>query len=358
MVVYIHIPFCNDICSYCDFCKIYYNKKYIYRYLDALKKEITERYRKDKITSIFIGGGTPSSLSEDELIYLFEILKIFDTSDIKEFTIECNPESITLEKIKIMKKYGVNRISIGVQSFDNEILKILGRGHSRDEVFDKVNLVKKYFDNINIDLIYAVTSDISKVKKDLDSFLKLDIPHISCYSLIIEDGTILKNNNYKNIDSDIDYEMYKLINKTLTSNGYVHYEISNYAKEGYESLHNLSYWNNNFYYGFGLSSVSYLDNKRITNTFNLSKYLSGDYIKEVNYEDKKMRMENEIMLGFRKIKGVDLKKFKERYGIDLQKAYDISGLLDDGLLILDENYLRISDDFIYVSNEIIARITN
>lgn len=358
MVVYIHIPFCNSICSYCDFCKIYYNKKYIYKYLDALKKEIDERYKNDEITSIFIGGGTPSSLEEDELIYLFEILKIFDTSNLKEFTIECNPESITLEKLKIMKKYGVNRISIGVQSFDDEVLKILGRSHSKREVFDKVNLVKKYFDNINIDLIYAVTSDISKVKKDIDYFLKLDIPHVSCYSLIIEDGTILKNNNYKNIDTDIDYEMYKLIDKTLTSHGYVHYEISNYVKNGYESLHNLTYWNNDSYYGFGLSSVSYLENRRISNTFNLNKYLSGDYVMKVNYEDKKVRMENEIMLGFRKVKGINLKRFKERYGITLQEAYDINELLNDGILILSDDYLRINDDFIYVSNEIIARIIN
>lgn len=356
MSIYIHIPFCTTICTYCDFCKIYYHKKYIDNYLSSLKKEIEARYKHEKVKTIYIGGGTPTSLTEEELTKLLEITKIFDTEDDIEFTIESNIESITEEKLKIMKKYGVNRLSIGVQSFNEDIIKVLGRMHTKEEVFAKIKIVKKYFDNINIDLIYAVTSDINIVKEDINTFLKLDIPHVSAYSLIIEDKTILKINNYQSIDEDTDYQMYKYIEETLENSGYIHYEISNYAKEGYESKHNLTYWNNEEYYGFGLSSTSYLGNIRRTNTRNITKYLNGAYLDEEIYEDKETRMENEIMLGLRKIDGLNLDTFKRKYHIELEEAYDISSLLEDGYLIKENNNLKINKEYIYISNEILLKI--
>lgn len=356
MSIYIHIPFCTTICTYCDFCKIYYHKKYIDNYLSSLKKEIEARYKHEKVKTIYIGGGTPTSLTEEELTKLLEITKIFDTEDDIEFTIESNIESITEEKLKIMKKYGVNRLSIGVQSFNEDIIKVLGRMHTKEEIFAKIKIVKKYFDNINIDLIYAVTSDINIVKEDINTFLKLDIPHVSAYSLIIEDKTILKINNYQSIDEDTDYQMYKYIEETLENSGYIHYEVSNYAKEGYESKHNLTYWNNEEYYGFGLSSTSYLGNIRRTNTRNITKYLNGAYLDEEIYEDKETRMENEIMLGLRKIDGLNLDTFKRKYHIELEKAYDISALLEDGYLIKENNNLKINKEYIYISNEILLKI--
>ena len=233
MSIYIHIPFCSNICTYCDFCKIYYNKKYINNYLESLKKEIEERYCGEKINTIFIGGGTPTSLDEDELVKLFEIIKIFNISNNLEFTIESNVESITESKLKIMKEYGVNRISIGVQSFNDDIIKILGRLHNREEVYSKIELVKKYFDNINIDMIYAVNDNIDILREDIANFIKLDVPHVSFYSLIIEDRTMLKVNNYKSISEDVDYKMYKLIEETLEDNGYILYVVSIYARNGY-----------------------------------------------------------------------------------------------------------------------------
>ncbi len=356
MSIYIHIPFCSTICTYCDFCKMYYNKKYIDNYLESLKKEIEERYQGEKVKTIFIGGGTPTSLCEEELIKLLEITKIFNTPEEIEFTIESNIESLTEEKLKIMQKYGVNRLSIGLQSFNDKIIKILGRNHTKKDIYKKLNLVKKYFDNINIDLIYAVTEDINIVKKDMEEFLKLDIPHISTYSLIIEDKTILKINNYQNIDEDVDYKMYKYIEDTLENNEYIHYEVSNYAKKGYESKHNLVYWNNEEYYGFGLSSTSYINNTRRTNTKNLTKYLNNNYLDEENYEDKKTRMENEIMLGLRKIDGLNLNTFKEKYSIDLEEIYDITDLLKQGYLIKEDNNLKINKEHIYISNEILLKI--
>lgn len=356
MSIYIHIPFCNSICTYCDFCKIFYNKKYINDYLNNLEQEIKVRYKSEIVNTIFIGGGTPSSLDDEELIRLMNIIEIFKLNDNYEFTVECNIESITENKLKIMKKYGVNRISIGVESFDNSIIKLLGRNHTKKDVYNKMGIVKRYFSNINIDLIYAAYDDINILKSDIDCFLKLDIPHISTYSLIIEDNTMLKINGMKNIDEDIDYEMYKYIEDALEKNDYIHYEISNYAKNGYQSKHNLVYWNNEEYYGFGLSSTSYINNERITNTKNLRKYLNGEYLDTSVYEDKDIRMENEIMLGLRKLDGIDLDRFKEKFNVSLEDIYNIDNLVRNGYLIRDNNCIKINKKYMYISNEIIVRI--
>ena len=356
MSIYIHIPFCNSICTYCDFCKIFYNKKYINDYLNNLEQEIKVRYKSEIVNTIFIGGGTPSSLDDEELIRLMNIIEIFKLNDNYEFTVECNIESITENKLKIMKKYGVNRISIGVESFDNSIIKLLGRNHTKKDVYNKMGIVKRYFSNINIDLIYAAYDDINILKSDIDCFLKLDIPHISTYSLIIEDNTMLKINGMKNIDEDIDYEMYKYIEDALEKNDYIHYEISNYAKNGYQSKHNLGYWNNYEYYGFGLSSVSYIGNKRISNTKNLSKYLSGSYLDYTQEEDKDIQMENEVMLGLRKFDGINLDEFKEKFNVLLENVYDIDDLVRDGYLIKENNYLKINKKYMYISNEVIVRM--
>lgn len=356
MSIYIHIPFCNSICTYCDFCKIFYNKKYINDYLNNLEQEIKVRYKSEIVNTIFIGGGTPSSLDDEELIRLMNIIEIFKLNDNYEFTVECNIESITENKLKIMKKYGVNRISIGVESFDNSIIKLLGRNHTKKDVYNKIEIVKRYFSNINIDLIYAAYDDINILKSDIDCFLKLDIPHISTYSLIIEDNTMLKINGMRNIDEDIDYEMYKYIEDALEKNDYIHYEISNYAKNGYQSKHNLVYWNNEEYYGFGLSSTSYINNKRITNTKNLRKYLNGEYLDTSVYEDKDIRMENEIMLGLRKFDGINLDRFKDKFNVSLEDIYNIDNLVRNGYLIRDNNCIKIDKKYMYISNEIIVRI--
>lgn len=356
MSVYIHIPFCNYICSYCDFCKIIYDKRYIKRYLDSLRSEIVSRYRGEEVKTIYIGGGTPSSLDIDELIMLLDIISLFNLSSDYEFTIEGNIESINEDKLIIMKKYGVNRISVGVESFNSDIIKLLGRRHTKEEVFDKINLIKRYIDNINVDIIYGAYSDISILKSDISYALELNVNHISAYSLIIEDNTLLKVNGFSYIDEDIDFEMYKYINDTLVSNGYIHYEISNYAKRGYESRHNLVYWNNDYYYGFGLSSCSYIDNERIVNTKNLSKYLDGEYIATSIIEDINVRMENEVMLGLRKFKGINLDVFRSKYKRDLMDVFNTDDLIRDGYLVIEDNYLRISSEYMYISNEIIVRM--
>jgi len=354
--VYIHIPFCKKICNYCDFCKVYYNTGFVSKYLDSLEIEIKNRYKFEEIDTIYIGGGTPSCLTIEKLKKLFKIIKIFKLKDNYEFTIECNIENIDIEKLKLFKDNKVNRLSIGVESFDSEILNLLGRYHNKDLIFKNINLAKKYFNNINIDLIYGVTNDIDKVKKDIDNFLKLDIKHISCYSLILEENTKLYIENHKYIDEDIDSEMFNYINDLLVSNGYKHYEISNYAKSGYESKHNKIYWMNESYYGFGLSAVSYINNYRISNTKNMSKYINKDYINSSIYEDINIRKENDLILGLRLIDGINYNLFNKKYNDDLLNRDIIKELINDKKLEISNGYLRCKYEYIYLLNDILTKI--
>ena len=348
--VYIHIPFCNKICNYCDFCKILYDSDYVSKYLDKLEEEIKSRYKGELVKTIYIGGGTPSSLNNDELDRLLSIISIFNLDSEYEYTIECNIESIDINKINIFKSYGINRISFGVESFDKDICKILGRNHDEDMVFDNIYLTKKYFDNINIDLIYGVNDNIEIVKSDIAKFLKLNIPHISCYSLILEEHTKLFIDKHDYTDQDKDREMYEYIKDTLRKNGYKHYEISNYARDGYESIHNKSYWLNGSYYGFGLGAVSYINNNRISNTKNMSKYLDGNYKDSCQYEDIQTRKENDLILGLRLIDGIDIDNYNNKYNDNLLDKDIINKLLNDGYIEVINNRLRCKDKYLYLEN--------
>ena len=356
MGIYIHIPFCKRICNYCDFCKMLYDSNYVDKYLDSLEKEIESRYKGEVVKTIYIGGGTPSSLNLLELDRLLSIISIFNLDSEYEYTIECNIEDINIDKINLFKSYGINRISFGVESFNEDVCKVLGRRHDEDMIFDNIYLTKKYFDNINIDLIYAVNEDISVVKEDINKFLELDIPHISCYSLILEEHSKLYIDKYKSISEEIDNKMYEYIRDTLTKNGYKHYEISNYAKEGYLSIHNKNYWLNGEYYGFGLSAVSYLDNYRISNTKNMTKYLDNLYLDESIYEDINVRKENDLILGLRLIDGIDINSFNKKYNDNLLNRSIIKELLDDEYLVRDNNNLKVNDKYLYLENSILERI--
>ncbi|MBQ6494537.1 MAG: radical SAM family heme chaperone HemW [Bacilli bacterium] len=354
MYIYIHIPFCTSICSYCDFPKLLYCNKYIDKYLDSLEKEIKSRYNNELVKSIYIGGGTPTSLSYNELERLLIIINNFNIDNDIEYTIESNVESLDIDKIKLLNKYNVNRVSLGVQSFDDNVLKELNRHHTKDDVYRVINELKKNnITNINIDLIYGVNDNLDILKKDIEYFLELNIPHISCYSLIIENNTLFGINNREYIDDNIDFDMYKYIEDKLTNNNYIHYEVSNYSKNGYQSIHNLNYWNNLCYYGFGMGAVSYIDNYRISNTKNLSKYLNGEYIDNTIYEDEDIQKSNTLILGLRKVGGINVLEFKNRYNKDIRDCYNIKELIKDNKLILKDNYLYINPKYFYLSNDIL-----
>jgi len=350
---YIHIPFCNTICAYCDFCKVYYKTNLVDAYLNSLSKEIDKYYKGEVLDTIYIGGGTPSSLNNIELNKLFNIINKLNISDNYEFTFECNLEDISEELLILLKNNRVNRISIGVESFNKRILKILSRRYDID-IIDRINLCKKYFTNINIDLMYAIPSEtIKELETDIDNFLSLDIPHISTYSLIIEKNTVMYNNKLKNIDEETDYEMYKLIINKLKGK-YKHYEISNFSELGYESRHNLTYWNNEYYYGFGVGASGYIDDNRYDNTRSITKYISGNYRlegKKLSYNEK---VENAFILGFRKIDGINILEFESRYDFNPLNLDIVKELVCENKLVVDEYNIKISNDYIYLSNDIMC----
>ena len=348
--IYVHIPFCTNICSYCDFCKYYYNEKMVDDYLKALEKEIELRYKNEEIETIYVGGGTPSSLSYAQLSKLLKIINKINVHNL-EYTFEINVENIDEDKIKLLDSYGVNRISIGVQTFNEKYLKLLNRKHNKEQVINTINMIKKYINNINIDLIYALPGQtLEELNKDIDEFIKLDIPHISTYSLIIEEHTVLNNNNLENIDEDLDYEMYKLICDRLKD--YNHYEISNFGK--IKSRHNLTYWNNEHYYGFGLGASGYINNIRYTNTRSLNNYIKGKYIIEEEELDFNETIENLFILGFRKIDGINIKEVLDNYHINILDIDIVKDLIDKKMLTVDNNYLKINEEYIYTSNDILT----
>ena len=355
--VYIHIPFCDQICSYCDFCKMFYSENLVDKYLEELKREIEKNYKNELIETLYIGGGTPSSLSLKQLTRLFEIIKIFNLSQNIEFTFECNL-NINYEKLELLFKNKVNRLSFGVQSFNEKNLKFLNRNHNKEDIFNVIENAKKIgFKNINIDLIYALPNQtLKELENDLDLFLKLDVSHISTYSLIIEPNTIIYNNKINNIDEELDYKMYELINKKLKD--YNHYEISNFSKKGYESKHNLTYWNNLEYYGFGLSSSSYINNIRYDNTRSINEYLKGNYILNKEEIDLNKKLEYEFILGFRKIKGINIKDFYNKYNINILDNEIIKKLIKENKLINDNENIYINPKYIYVENSILQEFIN
>ena len=362
--VYIHIPFCNSICSYCDFCKFLYNEAWASAYLEMLSKEIDEYYEEDKIKTIYIGGGTPSVLSEKNLERLFSIIKKFNLSEGGiEFTFECNINDINRKLLQILSDNKVNRLSIGIESFDKKNLEFMGRFHEKKDVFKKIELAKEYIKNINVDLIYALpTENMRVLKKDISNILKLDVEHISTYSLIIEEHTKIYNDKVKPIKEDLDYKMYSYICKKLGKKGFIHYEVSNFAKYGRESVHNLTYWHNEEYYGFGLGAHGYINEVRYENTRNFNKYLKGEYRFNELMVSKQEEMENELILGLRTSQGVDVDHFKEKYGVDIFKVFpNINKALDKKLMIIEECgdghiYLSIMPEKIYIMNEILNLI--
>lgn len=258
--VYIHIPFCKNICSYCNFSKVYYQEELVSMYLDALEKEIKDTMWSSVVKTLYIGGGTPSSLSMSNLKKLFDIIKRFKFELEYEFTFELNLSDINLELLELLKQNKVNRLSIGIQSFDKSKLKIMKREAEYKDAQSKINLCRELgFDNISVDLIYGFQTETKRIlKKDLKKIVKLKPDHISTYSLIIENNTELKINKISPINDEIDYNLYKIIQRYLRKHKFIQYEISNFKKLKKESHHNLVYWNNEEYYGFGLGAADIL----------------------------------------------------------------------------------------------------
>ena len=355
--LYIHIPFCNKICDYCDFTKLQYFRNFASDYLKALEKELAS-YHIGELKTIYVGGGTPTALEDDLFLELLEIIYPY-SKEVEEYTFEANPESLTLNKIKLLKKYGVNRVSIGVQTTDDEILKLVNRDHSFSQVVTAVNNLKKAdIDNINIDLILGLPHSSEKIlKQDIRNILSLDVKHISCYGLTVHEHTALYNNGYQEPVGDLLRKYYDIVEERLTNNGFIHYEVSNWAKPGYESKHNYTYWKNEQYFGVGLGASGYIGEIRYKNTINLTKYLDGKWVDEEEHVSERDKYVYHVMLNLRTIMGLDLDYLKKEFDIDMlkDKKLEIDAFTKEGYLELIDHRLVATYQGMMILDQIILR---
>ncbi len=349
---YIHIPFCQHICHYCDFNKVFIERQPVDQYLEYLEKEIVNTVQKvpfEQLKTIFVGGGTPTALNMEQTKKLLDIInrRLRPFAPNCEVTFEANPGDLPKEKLNLLLEGGVNRISFGVQTFRDELLEKIGRKHTREDAFVAIREAQEVgFTNINIDLIYALPGQtIEDVKETLNIAFTLGVQHFSAYSLIVEPKTVFYNLMNKGKlrlpGEEHEAKMYEMVMGEMEKHGYHQYEISNFSKEGHESRHNLTYWNNETYYGFGAGAHSYVNGERIQNVGPLKQYFAkidetGFPYLDVHKVTEKERMEEELFLGLRKTKGVSKKAFQQKFGVKMEDIFanqlvhnKVHGLLEE-----------------------------
>lgn len=363
--IYIHIPFCKKKCFYCDFVSYENKENLIQEYIDAVCLEIlqnAEILSEYSISTIYFGGGTPSLIKAEYIEKILNTLKLFvtDEKEIKEITIEVNPNSASLDKLEKYYNLGINRLSIGLQSTHDKILRNIGRLHTFNdfkEVLKNANAVG--FKNISVDLIYPLPGlNLSGFKETLNSVIKLkdefNIKHISVYNLEVHENTrldfLLKEGFVSLCNEDEEYKMREELNKRLQDNGFVKYEISNYAYPGFESKHNLCYWNQEKYIGFGVNASSFFNLKRYKNTSNIDKYIDGiknnkNIVVETEELDKLSLMKEYIILKLRLPKGVDISEFKQRFGTDIFDIFntEFNSLKKDNLVNITSKNISLTN---------------
>ena len=356
--LYIHIPFCDAICDYCDFTKLLYNDKFAKEYLENLKREL-EHYSPFFVETIYIGGGTPTSLPYD---YLAELLKMVSkySNNVKEYTVEANPENLSKEKLTLLKENGVNRLSIGVQTTNDEISKKINRGHTFEEVKLAIKNAREIgFSNINVDLIIGLPNVTkSMFEKDLANIVSVNVDHVSCYSLTVHPNTVFYNKNIEEPTPEFARELYDFAHEFLAQKGYIHYEISNWAKEGKMSLHNLTYWKNENYYGIGLGASGYLGEKRYKNFTNIQKYGKPSFIDEIEEVGIKDLRTYQLLTNLRTIFGLDLEKFRNTFNEDLltTKKNEVYQLIEEKLVVVEENKLKPTYEGMMVLDQILLKL--
>ncbi|QAS54136.1 radical SAM family heme chaperone HemW [Halobacillus litoralis] len=365
---YIHIPFCQQICHYCDFTKFFYNERLADEYMEALENEIHTYIpgEKAQVRTIFVGGGTPTAVNHSQLKKLLQMIDDhFDLASCEEYTFEANPGDLDLEKVRLLKNYGVNRISLGVQVFDDEMLEKIGRVHKVKDVYTNIDrLLQVGLSNISIDLMYALPGQtVEDFEKTIDEAMQFGLPHYSSYSLQIEPKTVFyqryKKGTLVKAPEEDDAQMYELLQRKLSAAGAVQYEISNFAKPGFESKHNLTYWNNEYYYGIGAGAHGYLPGKRTINLRPLPAYVkkaTSDGIPILHEEPIgiKEEMEEQMFLGLRKTEGVLTDQFYRKYG---QTIVDVFGhalntLKERSLIEENSGYIRMTPKGRMLGNEV------
>ncbi|WEG14919.1 radical SAM family heme chaperone HemW [Pullulanibacillus sp. KACC 23026] len=368
---YLHIPFCDHICYYCDFNKYLIKNQPVDDYLKAMDKEIrtmmTSHNRLD-LQTLFVGGGTPTALTPDQLSFFLKIVKqALWHEGIQEYTFEANPENMTEEKLSRMYEEGVNRLSIGVQTFNSTGLKEIGRLHSVEEVYRGLELARHIgFENVSIDLMFGLPGQTeSDLDRSIDEALKLQPDHLSIYALQVEPKTIFYNRMRKGElhlpGPDREADMYDQLIERLEEKGYLQYEISNFAKPGYESKHNLLYWQNEMYFGFGAGAHGYVDDERVVNAGAVKGYIrrveeTGSAVISTHPVPLVEQIEEELFLGLRTRFGVSKERFKEKFHREIETVYGevISRLKEKQLLIEEGDRLILSQEGLFISNEVLS----
>ena len=375
--IYVHIPFCAKKCNYCDFYSLASSEDEKKAYVEALKREIREAAKdvndEYRVYTIFLGGGTPSIIKAE---YIKEILdeirsgfKLYEDGFFPEITIECNPKTVDMEKLLVYKEAGINRISLGLQSTDDDELRLLGRIHTYEDFLDSYAMVRKSgFTNVNIDLMSAIPKQkISTYERSLDELIKLNPEHISSYSLIIEEGTNFYQKYSENAplvrdlpSEDEDRAMYELTSFRLAEAGYKRYEISNYAKKGYHSRHNTSYWERIPYLGFGVGASSLFENERHDNVGNLKEYIKNAGISDIRRNITKLSLRDEMsefmFLGLRLTDGVSKTNFSQNFTFTVEEIFDdiIKKHINNKLLIDNGEFLMLSARGLDISNYVLS----
>lgn len=368
--MYIHIPFCHQICYYCDFNKVFFKNQPVDAYIESIGQELAIMRQQgvsfNELETVFLGGGTPTSLSEQQLDRLLAIIHDYvDVSALKEFSTEANPDELTYGKLTVLKNAGVDRLSIGVQSFDADLLKRIGRTHGPDDAARVVGEARKAgFDNISIDLIYGLPDQTIKQWQDtLSQAAALELPHYSGYSLIVEPKTVFYNLMNKGRlplpGEDIETEMFTMLIEQMEKQGRMRYEISNFAVPGRESIHNLIYWENDGYAGVGAGAHGYIDGIRYSNIGPLTKYMDKTAMGERPVQQTHVvtaveAMEEEMFLGLRKSNGVSISLFQQRFGKSLEEVYGetLQTLMADGLVERLDDVVKLTQRGVYRGNDV------
>ena len=364
---YVHIPFCTQICYYCDFSKVFIKNQPVDSYLEHLLEEF-QSYDIQRLRTLYIGGGTPTALSASQLEVLLKgLTENLDLSVLEELTIEANPGDLDADKIAVLKNSAVNRVSLGVQTFDNKMLKKIGRSHLEKDIYENIDRLKLAgFDNISIDLIYALPGQtMEQVKENVAKAIGLDIPHMSLYSLILENHTVFMNRMRRGKlplpKEELEAEMFEYIIAELERAGFEHYEISNFSKIGFESRHNLMYWDNAEYYGIGAGASGYVNGVRYKNHGPIRHYLSA--VEEGNariteeHLSQKEQMEEEMFLGLRKKSGVSMARFEEKFGRSFDELYGeiVRDLVQKGLMQIEGDRVRMTKRGLFLGDTVAER---
>lgn len=352
--MYVHVPFCNRICAYCDFTRVKHHPIVVQNWLYKIKQEIQE-IETTKLDTLYLGGGTPTALDEQELEQLLCALDCFEVA--KEYTIEVNPESLSLAKVQSLAKHKINRISMGVQSFQPHLLKIMNRVHTTEQVQQCLQWFKQVgIMNCSIDLMYGLPNQtMESWKRDLQKAVQLPIQHISLYSLTIEEHSVFGRKHVQPMDDDLEFQMYEYAIDFLNEHGFEQYEVSNFAKKGYESKHNLTYWHYEDFYGVGLGASGKIGNQRYTHSSNFQDYLTEHETMETVLLEKQELHFEAIMMGLRVLQGIDLVDYQRKYDCDLLDEYKeaVDKNIRKGYLECSDGFLRVTRQGMYLLHEVL-----